>query len=785
MNNFTSHKMPIYKLDTSNFLTHVLGICFILFVEVSTIAQSNQYQERYRPQFHFSPPEHWINDPCGTVFYNGEYHLMYQYNAGGNTWGPMSWGHAVSKDLVHWENLPVALSPDSQGNIFSGSAIVDSNNTAGFNTPGKTALVAIYTQENGIQQQSLAYSLDSGRVWSKYAGNPVLPNPGISDFRDPGVIWYPLTSEWIMTLAVNDHINIYSSHDLKSWTKKSEFGKNIGSHGSVWECPDFFPINVEGSDMQKWIMMVSTAGPFGGSGTQYFIGDFDGTSYTLDPAFDSILNPHINIPPGQVFEDFEANDYANWQVYGNCFGIHPAKGTLPNQQAVTNYVGNQLVNTFLNGDASQGKLVSEEFVITNKYINFLIGGGNHPKNEEIRLVIGGETVKTATGQNKEKLLWCSWDVTQYSSLIGHFEIIDSVTGGWGHINVDQIMFSDEKAVNTNNEFDGQWIDYGPDFYAGRSWNDIPTTNYKRVWIAWMNNWAYAGNIPTYPWRGAMSLPRAIKLKNLDFGQRVVQEPLDIDTLRQTGVHFENKTINDANAFIKENNVVGTRYEIITSIKCGLTGETGLRLRKKGSNQTLVSISSVDKRVYLDRSKSGSVQFDNGFIRKFYAPLEGSLDTITLHIFVDESSVEVFVNEGERVITAQIYPQSDYDSIEFYSTENSEILSFDSWNLNSIWDKSFSIEEQPDKPQFQIYPNPASDYFFINTDQTTLIDFSLHSLSGISIPMLFRKREIASAFQLLQSCLQEHIYFTSKLEMSYFPNWYLSNNLKRRLRVIIL
>jgi fructan beta-fructosidase len=251
------------------------------------------YEEKYRPQFHFSPEANWMNDPNGLVFLDGEYHLFYQYFPDSTVWGPMHWGHAVSCDLVQWTHLPIALYPDSLGLIFSGSAVVDEGNTAGFGNDGKPAIVAVFTYHNQelegsgsdrFQSQGIAYSNDKGRTWTKFSGNPVLPNPGKRDFRDPKVFRYDATGKWIMILAVHDRVHIYSSADLKNWSFESEFGYKAGAHGGVWECPDLFPLKVEGSDVTKWVMLVSInpGGPNGGSATQYFTGSFDGNLFVPD-----------------------------------------------------------------------------------------------------------------------------------------------------------------------------------------------------------------------------------------------------------------------------------------------------------------------------------------------------------------------------------------------------------------------------------------------------------------------------------------------------------------------
>lgn len=251
------------------------------------------FNEKYRPQFHFSPEAHWMNDPNGLVFLNGEYHLFYQYYPDSTIWGPMHWGHAVSTDLIHWQNLPIALYPDSLGYIFSGSAVVDINNTSGFGSDHNLVIVAVFTihdpvlEKNGssqFQNQGIAFSIDKGRTFTKYPGNPVLKNPGIRDFRDPKVFWYENTRRWIMILAVHDKIYIYSSPDLKNWSFESLFGIDAGAHGGVWECPDLFQLQIRGTDTKKWIMLVSInpGGPNGGSATQYFTGDFDGHRFVPD-----------------------------------------------------------------------------------------------------------------------------------------------------------------------------------------------------------------------------------------------------------------------------------------------------------------------------------------------------------------------------------------------------------------------------------------------------------------------------------------------------------------------
>ncbi|WP_224485210.1 glycoside hydrolase family 32 protein [Robertkochia aurantiaca] len=254
---------------------------------------TSMYKESHRPQFHFSPDENWMNDPNGLVYHDGVYHLFYQYYPEDIVWGPMHWGHAVSKDLLHWEHKPVSLYPDELGYIFSGSAVYDKDNTSGLGTADNPPLVAVFTYHdpekektgsNDHQTQGIAYSVDGGESWEKYEGNPVIGNEGIRDFRDPKVFWHDETEKWIMLLVAGDRLMIYNSDDLISWNFLSEFGKDRGAHGGVWECPDLFPLKVEPSGETKWVLLISInpGGPNGGSATQYFVGDFDGTAFTSE-----------------------------------------------------------------------------------------------------------------------------------------------------------------------------------------------------------------------------------------------------------------------------------------------------------------------------------------------------------------------------------------------------------------------------------------------------------------------------------------------------------------------
>ena len=239
-------------------------------------------REQYRPIYHHTPAYGWMNDPNGMFYKDGIWHLYFQHNPFGSQWENMTWGHSTSTDLVHWTFEGDPVQPDVWGAIFSGSAVVDKENTAGF---GKDAVVALYTSAAESQIQSMAYSTDNGKTFTKYEGNPVITS-NVPDFRDPHMFWNEDIKKWNMILAEGQHMNIYSSDDLKAWTLESQFGAEYGNHGGVWECPDLMKLRVRGTDKYKWMLIcnINPGGPFGGSATQYFVGDFDGKKFTCETA---------------------------------------------------------------------------------------------------------------------------------------------------------------------------------------------------------------------------------------------------------------------------------------------------------------------------------------------------------------------------------------------------------------------------------------------------------------------------------------------------------------------
>jgi len=498
----------------------------------NTDSSEVSYREDYRPQYHFTPAKNWMNDPNGLVYHDGEYHLFYQYNPFGVTWGHMSWGHAVSKDLTHWQHLPVALKEKNGIMIFSGSAVVDHNNTSGFGSENNPPMVAIYTghRDDGdtVQQdQRIAYSLDNGRSWTKYSRNPVI-DEGMSDFRDPKVFWHEESGKWIMVVALSKEqkIRFYGSENLKEWNLLSEFGPAGAANDILWECPDLFELKVEGNAGEsRWVLQVDVnpGAIAGGSGGQYFVGEFDGEQFTEDP------------------------------------------------------------------------------------------------------LMKGQT---------------------------------------------------------------NWVDFGRDFYAAQSYSDIPAKDGRRIWLAWMSNWDYAQNVPTNPWRSAMSIPRELGLRSVDSSYRLIQKPVsELKNLRKDSIRIEDKVIN-SKAGDEIINFTGKAYELLVEFDAGDADSFGLKVRKGNNEETIIGYDANNNRLFVDRTRSGEVDFDSTFVSVEEAPLELRNNRVRMHVFVDWSSVELFAGDGEAVITDRIFPSPESRGLELFSEGGSaKVVSMDIWSLESAWKNS--------------------------------------------------------------------------------------------------
>ncbi len=496
---------------------------------------TGDYQQLYRPQFHFSPQKNWMNDPNGLVYHNGEYHLFYQYNPEGARWGNMSWGHAVSEDLVHWEELGVAIPESDEYMIFSGSAVVDHQNTTGFGTMDNPPMVAIYTGHKQApakgQNQHLAYSLDNGRTWTKYVGNPVL-DENLENFRDPKVFWHEASQQWVMVLALSTDYKIafYGSPNLKDWTLLSHF-ESPASELGIWECPDMFPLNIDGTDKQKWVLEIDLgAGEegsvAGGSGGLYFIGEFDGTRFVPD--------------------------------------------------------------------------------------------------------------------------------TELSA--------------------------------TSDSIPHQWVDYGKDFYAAVSWANIPEEDGRRLWIGWMNNWQYAQELPTHPWRSSQSIVRSLSLKTVDGKLKLAQTPVEeLEVLRGDKVSSRDITLYDSTRSLTEQGFEGEAMELLVTFDVGNAKQFGLNLRVGDNEKTVLGYDTQTETLYLDRTQSGAVKFHPEFPGVHKAPLAAENGKITLRVFVDWSSIEVFAADGTVVISDKIFPQDSSQGVEVFSRGGmATVDSIEAWPLKSAW-----------------------------------------------------------------------------------------------------
>jgi fructan beta-fructosidase len=557
------------------------------------------FDEQYRPQFHYSAPQNWLNDPNGLVYYDGEYHLFHQYNPDGRFWDNMHWYHAVSTDLIHWDTLGIALSMEKHGgghHIFSGSAVVDWNNTSGFRTGDEQVLVAIYTVHGygeDWETQNIAYSNDRGRTWTAYEGNPVLPDIEDAAQRDPKVMWYEPDQKWIMSIFEGGHIAFYGSPDLKEWTFLST------TKESFFECPDLFELPIDGdTSITAWVIHDAGNQP-------YSIGWFNGTEF---------ISEGTKLPEGILFEDFEGAGYGDWEITGNAFGDKPAEGTLSHQQVVSGFLGNQLVNTYLHEDGSMGTALSPEFTIGYRYINFLMGGGRHPGEACMELVIGGNTIFSSTGEDNEMLEWVAWDVSNYQGSKARIRIIDNKQGDWGHINVDHILFSDTLVHGRSKDK----CDIGPNYYAAQSFSDIPASDGRRIQIGWMAD----GEYPEMPFNQQMSIPRELTLRTFKEGVRLCKRPVrEIEDLRQESHTWYDLVLQPGENPLEE--ISGELFDMELEFDPGEAEELIISLR------------------------GYQIRYKNSTGRLLFAgkniPILPDSGKISLRILLDRASIEVFAD----------------------------------------------------------------------------------------------------------------------------------------------
>lgn len=632
----------------------------------------------YEPLYHFYPS----GDPTGLFYHNG-----YFYN---------NWGSAISKDLVHWEFTGFgeqriiynkarqddsisseeleSLRPTRLGG--SGTVVIDSQNTSRLGEDGKVPFVSLWhnnTEPWFKQKIGLGYTLKPGVEWNRYETFPVLDIDS-REFRDPHVFWHEPTEKWIMAIGEAEipKVKFFSSENLKDWKFMSDWGP-WGAVGGVWECVDLFPLAVDGDpDHVKWVLVVSVQ-PLSG---QYFIGEFDGEKFTLDPEFAQALTYEKYVPRGEVLFDFETG-HDEWIMEGNAFVESPSSKALYKQSAIMGFKGRYFVNSGHDRATSTGKITSPEFKITKNYMNFLVSGRYAPEEVSVNLIVDGRVERSQTGNNSRGMQWVSWNISEFRGQKAVIEIVDNVTTG--EILVDHIMLGDEPARNELEK--AFWFDYGPDFYAVKSWNNYPEEETRQIWTAWMGSWRYAGQEPV---PRIQSIPRSVELKTFLEGIRLVQKPIaELKTLRTSP-----KSV-DENVFEglwTPEDITPSRnaYELQVEFENINSSEFGLKLAVGNNEQTVVGYRVEKEELYVDRRDSGYDDFSGLFPKIYSGPLKNRTNTVKLHIFVDRSSVEVFGNDGETVLSSKFYPDPESLGIELFSTRGEvKVTSMELWELESI------------------------------------------------------------------------------------------------------
>ena len=634
--------------------------------------------DKYTPLYHFYPS----GDPTGLFYYDG-----YYYN---------NWGTAYSKDLVNWKytefgkqrirydqaRQDATISEDELEKLRptriggSGTVVIDWDNMSGLSSEDTPLFLSFW--HNNVQPWfnqviGLAYTHEPGITWKRYEKFPIL-DINSREFRDPHVFWHEQTEKWIMAIGEAEipKIKFYSSTNLIDWEFMSDWGP-WGAIGGVWECVDLFPLKVDGNpDNIKWVLIISVQ-PLSG---QYFIGDFDGERFTLDPEFAQLLTYDRYVPPGDVLFDFERG-HDEWEMVGDAFSESPTRHALHGQSAVMGFKGRYYANSGHDRGRSTGKITSPEFKINRNYMNFLVSGRYAPDDVSVNLNIDGEVAKSQTGNNSRNMQWISWDISNYRGKNAQIEIIDNSTSG--EILVDHIMLSDESA---RDELETAfWFDYGPDFYAVKSWNNYPEDESREIWTAWMGSWRYAGQEPV---PRIQSIPRSLQLKEFPEGIRLTQKPInELKTLRKSHRSLDEHEFEGIwipENFTPERNA----YELLVEFENINSKEFGLKLAVGETEQTVVGYDVDAEKLYVDRRESGYDEFSGLFPQISSGPLPNRTDKFQFHIFIDRSSIEVFGNDGETVISSKFYPSPESLGIELFSSRGKvKVVSIDLWELNSI------------------------------------------------------------------------------------------------------
>lgn len=641
-------------------------IILLSVIAVSAYAQTVGYAEKYRPLYHFSPEKGWIGDPDGLVLNDGTYHLFW-------------WGHATSKDLVHWQEQPKPMKgDDGKFSYFSGSVAVDKNNTSGF---GKNSMVAVFTRhlrgDTLPETQAISISNDNGTTFNYYDKNPVLDIKRIF-FRDPQVFWYKPGKIWkmVVTLPNIQQIHIYESTDLKNWKFRSGFN-GLGAKNSFWECPDLYELPVTGTGIKKWVLMIGR----GPNKVQYFVGDFDGNTFVPDEATANYLKTGAGIP-GELYDGFEKGITTRW-AQGNA-GFTVSFG----DASVSDYLGSHYLGTPSTG-SSVGKIASKPFTIRHTAINFLIAGGNKA-NTSINLVIDGKVERSATGDNTKVFKWNGWDVHDLIGKKAHLEIVDNnADTSNAFIAIDHIMFSNQ-LMDQHLEH-ALWLDYGPDHYATRTWRNYDTSRNQRdsvFAIGWMGNWEYANKVPTAWGKGFESLPRLLALKQTSAGYRIIQQQIpQLKELRGKTVTVNNlkvKGTQSLSVFKPSKNT----YEILANFKPTGKAVFGFNFLVGEERKLVLSYDPLTSSLVLDRTNCtdfiSDTTFNHLFAKKIIAPVGLQNGKLQLHIFIDQSSIEVLTNDGEVVLSAVTFPSEKQVGIELFSGGAETQFNLKAWELKSIW-----------------------------------------------------------------------------------------------------
>lgn len=643
----------------------------LILMSIYGFGQSNK--EQYNPSYHYYPS----GDPTGLFYYNGLY-----YN---------NWGSAVSSDLVNWKITEAgllrrkmydpAISKQVRDSLKnnnrlggSGTIVVDKENTSGLGINGNSPLISFWHNDSepwGNQVIGLAYSNDTTKTWTRYKKFPIL-DINSREFRDPKVFWYEPTKKWIMVIGWADvpKIKFFSSSNLIDWEFLSDFGP-YGAVEGVWECADLFTLQVDNDPNNiKWVLSISVQ-PLTG---QYFIGDFDGTKFTIDPEFALDLKKDDYKPSGEVLFDFEHGHY-NWTMEGNAFIESPSNQALFRQGAVMGKEGMFFANSHHDRSRSIGKITSPLFKITKDHINFLVGGNHNPNDLSVNLLINDAIVRSQTGNNSGGLQWVGWDVSEYKSEEAKIEIVDKSTNG--AILADHFMLCDDLALIKQRE-KAFWIDYGPDFFAVRAWNNYAENENRIIWTGWMGSWRYGGLEPV---RGIQSVPRSVELKTFPEGVRLMQKPIkELEVLRQKHLKVSDNTFE---GIWKPKKIKPSKnaFELIVDFENINALEFGIKIGVGNNQQTVIGYKTSEEKLYVDRSDSGLDDFISLFSQKNDGPLKNRNDNLKLHVFVDNCSVEVFANDGETVISSKIYPNPSSVEIQLFSNFGKvKVKTLDLWDL---------------------------------------------------------------------------------------------------------